>query len=61
MLRRLGLQNDVAADLVDLRVSPPGAKDSGQIAAVKIARQLHVRTSSRTRCSRKTFGAGWSK
>ena len=33
MLRGLGLQNDVAADLVDLPVSPAGAQDARQITA----------------------------
>ena len=61
MARRLGLQNDMAADLVDLLVGPPGAQDVRQIAAVKIAWQLHANTSSRTRCSRKRSGAGRSK
>src|ERR1700730_2495129 len=34
MLRGLRLQDDVATDLVDLTVSPPGAQDPRQITAV---------------------------
>ena len=34
MLRGLRLQDDVATDLVDLTVSPPGAQDPHQITAV---------------------------
>ena len=33
MLRGLRLQDDVAADLVDLSVIPPGAKDTCQFTA----------------------------
>jgi hypothetical protein len=33
MLGRLRLQDDMATDLVDLPVTPPGAQDDRQIAA----------------------------
>lgn len=46
----LGLQNDMAADLMNLFVSSEAAKPPGQLLPAQVARQLHAtaRTSSRT-------------
>ena len=58
-----GLQNDVAADLMDALVLPALFKVACERFAVKIAWQLHAtaRTSSRTRRSRMEAGASASK
>ena len=59
----LRLQNDVAAYLVDLQISPTLAERSGEIMAAQVTREFHRRasTSSRTRCKRMPVGFGRSK
>ena len=49
--RLSGFQDDVAADLMHLRVPPISAQDVGEVPAGDVARNLHAtkRTSSRTR------------
>lgn len=46
---RIGLQNDVAADLVNLGVAPIATEHRHKVAAVNVAGELHAITSSRTR------------
>jgi len=58
---RLGLKNDVAANLVDFSVTLIAAEYRRQIASINTARDLHASTSSRTRCKRNRVGAGRSK
>lgn len=58
MRGRFGLQDDVTAYLVYLSVSPLPAQNCHQLAAVKVARQFHAITSSRTRRRRTRVGAG---
>lgn len=60
-LRRL--QDDVAADLIDLHVSPTAAERGRQIVAAQVTREFHprARISSRTRCRRIPAGFGRSK
>jgi len=57
------LQDDVAANLVDLSVPPTDAQRSGQFAATQVSRNFHpnASTSSRTRCKRIPVGFGRSK
>ena len=59
--RRIRLQNDVTADLIDQPIIPMLNEPFDQITPAQIARQFHAKTSSRTRCSRKRDGAGRSK
>lgn len=63
MLRRLDLENNVAAFPVHLPVTVMLAEDPDQIRPIQIAWQLHAgaNTSSRTRCNRMPVGLGWSK
>ena len=42
-LRRIRLQDNVAADLVDLLITPPGAQHLGQVATEKIANDVSGR------------------
>jgi hypothetical protein len=61
--RSLCNQNHVAADLVDLRVSPVLAEVPDHSVPAHIPRKPHAakRTSSRTMCNRTIDGFGWSK
>ncbi len=61
--RLLGLQNDVAANLMDSPVSPAFTEMPDQFFSAQIARQPHATasTSSRTRCSRMEAGGAESK
>jgi len=52
--RSFGLEDDVAARLVDHLIAPKSTKDVGEVLARKITGDFHAtdRTSSRTRWSR---------
>jgi molybdenum cofactor synthesis domain-containing protein len=60
MPRRLDLEDDMAAFLVDLPVAEMLAQRSGQVRPGEVPRQLHAqaKTSSRTKCSRIPAGLG---
>jgi hypothetical protein len=58
---RLRLEDDVAALLVDLCISPTTDECRRDLPAADVTGQLHTNTSSRTKCSRKRAGWGRSK
>ena len=59
MLRFLGLENDVAALLINHAVSPIAAQTLNDLPPAQVPWQLHAqaRISSRTRCSRMEEGS----
>src|ERR1700733_11858161 len=64
MRRRIGLQDDVAAFLMNLAVVPMLAEGLGDLAPREVTRDFHAAsTSSRTKCRRieRASFSGWSK
>jgi hypothetical protein len=54
----MGLQNDVAPDLMNLRILSTLAEMLSQIFAAQIARQLHATASTSSRTRRRRIDAG---
>ncbi len=63
LLRTIALNDDMAADLMDLAITEVPAQQFCERHAIDITRQLHAtaKTSSRTRCRRMLLGLGKSK